>query len=172
MTVVIPEGTPSDGMVKVAWAPTIAVPTAPKIATEINAATSIPEIGCYLTSMLSPAADPAAVTDRRMCSKQIFEDYGTITYTIDNLVYVYDVQDPAGLSNKLYAALPTGAKGFLVVGWGLDSETDWAVGAIVDVYPVKMGPRVKQAPEENSKLKVSQKPFVTGRVVSDVAIVA
>ena len=73
---------------------------------------------------------------------------------------------------KAYETLPTGTTGFLAVGWGKDAMEPWAVGDVVDIYPVKMGPRVKQPPEANTKLKVSQKPFVTGPVLEDVAIAA
>lgn len=172
MTVTIPPGVPSDGMVKIAFTPSIADLAAPSILTDISAATAIPDISCFLTSAFAPSGEPAVVTDRRMCSKQVFEDFGTITYSIDNLVYVYDQQDLEGLSSELYAALPTGTTGFLVVGWGKDSEEEWAAGDTVDIYPVKMGPRVKQAQEENSKLKVAQKPFVTSTIVEDVALAA
>lgn len=164
-----PKGVPSDGMIKVAFVASLATPGAVAL-TELNAVTSV-DATCFLTSF-TPSAEAQAIEDRRLCSKQVFEDFGTVTYTIGDITYVYDVQDAAGDSNKLYAALPTGTEGFLVVGWGKDADEDWAVADVVDIYPVKMGPRVKQAPEQNSKLKVTQKPFVTGEVVEDVEIAA
>lgn len=172
MTVTIPPGVPSDGMVKIAAVPAIADLEAPSIATDLGATGAKDDISCWLTSAFAPSGDPATVTDRRMCSKQVFEDFGVITFTIDNLVYVYDTQDAEGLSNELYAMLPTGWTGYLVVGWGKDTEEAWVAGDVVDIYPVKMGPRVKQAQEENAKLKVAQKPFVTGKLIEDVALAA
>lgn len=168
----IPPGVPADGRVKVQFTLSIADLAAPSVATDIKAATAV-EASCYLTrDGFSPNAEPQAVTDERLCSKQIFEDYGSITYSIDNLIYIYDQQNPDGDSNKLYAAMVKGTVGFLVVAWGKDAAEDWAAGDIVDIYPVKLGPQVKQPPEANSKLKVNQKPFVNGAVVEDVALAA
>lgn len=164
-----PKGVPSDGMIKVAFVASLADPAVVTTA-ELTAATSV-DATCYLTSF-TPNAEAQAIEDRRLCSKQVFEDFGTVTYTIGDITYVYDTQDADGDSNKLYAALPTGTEGFLVVGWGKDADDAWAVGDVVDIYPVKMGPRVKQPPEQNSKLKVTQKPFVTAEVVEDVALAA
>lgn len=164
-----PQGVPSDGMIKVAFVASLATPNAVLI-TELEAATSV-DATCFLTSF-TPSAEAQAIEDRRLCSKQVFEDFGTVTYTIGDITYVYDVQDSAGDSNKLYEALPTGTVGFLVVAWGKDADEAWAVADVVDIYPVKMGPRVKQPPEANSKLKVVQKPFVTGEVIEDFALTA
>lgn len=164
-----PQGVPSDGMIKVAFVASLATVGAVTTA-ELEAATSV-DATCYLTSF-TPNAEAQAIEDRRLCSKQVFEDFGTVTYTIGDITYVYDTQDAAGDSNKLYAALPTGVEGYLVVGWGKDADDDWAIADVVDIYPVKMGPRVKQPPEANSKLKVVQKPFVTGPIVEDFDLAA
>lgn len=172
MPVTVPAGVPADGYVSVKFVPAIANPAAPSLATEINAAGTV-DLTCLLTKDgFGPAGEAQAISDERLCAKQVFEDYGTVTYTIDNLIYVYDVQNAASESNKAYAALPEKTTGYLVARWGKDVDTAWAAADKVDVYPVKMGPQVKQKPEANSKLKVSQKPFVTGPVQHDVAIVA
>lgn len=169
----IPPGVASDGMVKVAFALSIADLAAPSAATDLGAATAVPNLSVYLTKDgFSPTADPQTVNDERLASKQIFEDFGTVTYSIDNLVYIHDQQNPDGESNKAAAAMPKGTVGFLVAAWGKDAETDWAAGDVVDIYPIKLGPQIKQPPEANSKLKISQKPFVTGPVVENVALVA
>lgn len=164
-----PQGVPSDGMLKVAFVATLAVPSAPSV-TELSAATTV-DATCYLTSF-TPNAEAQAIEDRRLCSKQVFEDFGTVTYTIGDITYVYDTQNAGSDDQKLYEALPTGTVGFLVVAWGKDADEAWASGDVVDVYPVKMGPRVKQPPEQNSKLKVTQKPFVTAEVQEDVVLAA
>lgn len=172
MAQVIPPGVVSNGMVKVTFCPTIANVSTPSVATDLGAATAV-EASCYLTrDGFSPGAEDQAVTDERLCSKQTFEDFGTTQYTIDNLVYIYDAQNPVSDSNKLYAALVKGTTGYLVAGWGKDAAEAWAAGDIVDIYPVKLGTQVKQPPEANSKLKVAQKPFVTGEVSENVALSA
>lgn len=171
MTLVIPPGVSADGSVKVQFVTTLADPAAPKLATEINAVSSV-EASCLLTKDgFTPNAETSEASDERLCSKQLFEDYGTVTYTLEELTYIYDVQNPASDSNALYAAVPEGTLGNLIVRWGQDADEDWAVGDVVDVYPVKMGPQIKQPPETNSKLKVKQKPFVVGNVQTDVLVV-
>jgi hypothetical protein len=171
MAQVIPPGVASDGMVKVAFVAALANAAAPTV-TELTAATSV-DLSCYLTKDgFQPGGEAQAVTDERLCSKQVFEDFGTVTYTIDNLVYIYDPQDAAGDSNKAYAAMPVGTSGWIVAGWGKDAEEAWAAADVVDVYPVKLGPQIKQAPESNSKLKVQQKPYVTGSLEQDVVLAA
>lgn len=172
MSLVIPPGVAADGAVKVQFVTAIADLAAPKVATEVKAVSSV-EASCLLTKDgFTPGAETSSASDERLCSKQLFEDYGTVTYTIDVLTYIYDVQNPSSASNKLYAAMPEGTTGFLVVRWGLDADVDWAAAQIVDVYPVKLGPQIKQPPETNSKLKVQQKPFVTGPIQEDVAVAA
>lgn len=172
MPTTVPPGVPADGAVKVAFVTALADPAAPKIATEIKAVSSV-EATCLLTSDgFKPGASDATINDTRLCSKQVFEDLGQVTYTIDNITYVYDVQGGSTESNALYAAIPRGTTGYLVARWGKDVDVDWAVGDKVDVYPVTMGTQVKLPPEANSKLKVQQKPFVSGPVQTDVALVA
>ena len=162
-----PVGVPSDGMIKVAFVPSLAVEGAVTVA-ELTAGTSV-DATCYLTSF-TPTADAQSVEDFRLCSKQVYEDFGSVSYSIGDITYVYDTQNPTEADHKLYAALPTGTRGHLVVAWGKDADDEWVAGDVVDIYPVKMGPRVKQAPERNSKLKVSQKPFVISDVAEDVTV--
>jgi hypothetical protein len=168
---VIPPGVPSDGYVKVQWVPTFADAEAPTL-TEMNNASAL-ELSCYLTrDGFQPNAEEQISTDERLCSKEITETLGKIKWSIDDLTYIYDAQDPSGLSNEAYAALVERAEGHLVVAWGKDADEAWAVGDIVDVYQVVLGARRKQAPETNSTLKVKQKPHVQTRAAEDVALVA
>lgn len=165
-------GVVADGMVKVAWVLAIANTGAPKLATEIKAATSVEDITCWITNAFTPNAELQMIEDRRMCSKQTFQSIGTVMWSIEELNYLFDPQNPGSENNKVYEAMVDGQIGFLVVGWGKDAEEDWAIGDVVDVFPVELGPRVPMPPESNSKLRVKQKPSVIGNVVRDVALVA
>lgn len=171
MPTIIP-GVASDETVSVKWVPTIADPTAPKLATELNATSAI-NLECLLTENFNPGASAEVGEVRRMCSKQVQQRGGTVTLTIEDLIYAYD---PQGLAtapiNKAYAALVQGAKGFLAVRWGKHVDTAWAVGDKVDIWPVEIsyGP-VKVAPEANSELKAKSGVLVTGTVAQDKAIV-
>jgi hypothetical protein len=172
MPITVPLPVPADGTVSIRWVTALAAPAAPKLATEINAVSSV-DITCLLTKEgFAPSAEPNAITDERLCSKQIFEDFGTVTYTLDELEYIIDPQNPTSASNKALATFVSGISGFLIARWGKDVDIAWAVGDKVDVYPVKMGPAVKQQPVTNATLKAKTKPFVTGPVVENVSVVA
>lgn len=172
MAQTIPQGVVSDGMVKVAFTPTLVDPTAPSIATDLGTASAV-ELSCYLTpDGFGASAEEQTVTSPRLCSKQTFERRGTVQWSIDDLKYVYNTQDAAGDIQKAYEALVPGSTGFLVVGWGKDAEQAWAADDVVDVFPVELGERRKQAPESGNELVVLQKPYVTGDRNEDVALVA
>ena len=173
MPTTVPPGFLADAAIKVWFVPTIADPAAPKVATELNAVGAL-DITCYLTTQAAPDASVATVTDDRMCLRQVLEDMGTVTFTIDELQYVYDVQNAESVSNKMYAALPQGTTGFVYVRWGVDVDTAIAAGDKVDIYPVTVGEQVRKTPEGNTaeKLKIVQPVVVTGPVLRDQVLVA
>ena len=113
----------------------------------------------------------ATISDDRLCLAQILEDKGVTTWSISELEYIFDVQNAASVSNKLYAGLPENAQVFIVARYGMNVDTAAAAGQKVDVFPSKMGPPVKLPPERNTKGRVKQKPFVNGVVQRDVALV-
>lgn len=173
MPVTVPPAVSSTATVKLKWVPTIAGIATPVIslATDINAAGAL-DLECYLKENFTPDVKSETVEDQRMCSKQMFSAPGTYTYTIAELVMVYDPQNAAAIGNKAYATLMSGASGFLVARWGLDVDTVYVVAQKVDIYPVTLGRRVKVAPELNSQLKFKIPPFVTGPVIEDLTISA
>lgn len=167
----IPPGIPSDGTVKVAWVPDggFADYTAPTLA-ELQVA-GVTDLSCLLMQDgFGEEAEEGTNTDRRLCSKQAYTLGGTVTWTIQDLRYVYDVQNPESPTNAAYAALAPGTKGFLVARWGKDAAVDFAGGDVIDVFPAELGVQRKQAPEANSELKVLQRPRVTGNKVTDVTL--
>lgn len=173
MSLTIPAGVDAEGSVLVKFVPTLADPSAPTLA-EVNAVGAI-DLSCYLTQDgFKPGADTATGTDPRLCTKQVFETKGATTWSIDNLIYIWDPQNASSDGNKAYAAMPEDTKGFLVVRWGMDVEDNPALVAtnVIDIFTVTMGPQVPQPPEANSKLKVQQKPFVDGPTYRDVVLPA
>lgn len=170
-TLNIPAGVPSDGNVRVDFIPEagLADPSAPTTA-ELAAASAQ-----HLTCHIFPVAPTGSVqrnTKRRMCSKQAYEILGATEYTIDDLQYVYDVQDPESAVHEAYAALVPGTKGYLVFRWGIDVATEWATGQVVDVFPVTLGPQNKMPPAENDELTTSQPVGIGDGVVTDVELAA
>ena len=169
MPTTVPPGFVADASLRV-WVVTTIANTAAPTAAEINAGTTI-DATCYLTNGFAPDAAVATISDDRLCLAQILEDKGATTWSISELEYVYDVQTPASVSNKLYAGLPENASVYIVARYGMNVDTAAAAGQTVDVFPVKMGPPVKLPPERNTKGRVKQKPFVNGVVQRDVALV-
>ena len=169
MPTTVPPGFVADASLRV-WVVTTIANTAAPTAAEINAGTTI-DATCYLTNGFSPDAAVATISDDRLCLAQILEDKGATTWSISELEYVYDVQTPASVSNKLYAGLPENASVYIVARYGMNVDTAAAATQKVDVFPVKMGPPVKLPPERNTKGRVKQKPFVNGVVQRDVALV-
>lgn len=170
MPTTVPPGFVADASLRVWVVTTIANTAAPIAATEVGAGTTI-DATCYLTNGFAPDAAVATISDDRLCLAQILEDKGATTWSISELEYVYDVQNAASVSNKLYAGLPENASVFIVARYGMSVDTAAAAGQKVDVFPVKMGPPVKLPPERNTKGRVKQKPFVNGVVQRDVALV-
>ena len=168
-TLNIPPGIPSDGNVRVDFVPSggFVDYTAPTVA-EVTGATAQ-----HLTCHIFPVAPSGAVErkeKRRMCSKEKYELIGGTTYTIDDVQYVYDIQDETSDTHAAYAALTPGITGYLVFRWGMDVATDPAAGQIVDVFPVRLGPQNKMPPEENDELMVSQPVGIIGSPALDVAL--
>lgn len=173
MATIIP-GIASDETVTLWWVTSIANTSAPSLATEINAATSI-RLECLLTENFAPDVSAEVGTVRRACSKTVLQRGGTVTYTISDLVYAYDPQNPTAASNlsKAYATLVKGAKGFLVARWGVNVNTAAATAQKVDVWQVEIsyGP-FKMAPEANSELKAKSGVLSISDPVFDAAIAA
>lgn len=165
----VPPGFIADASLRVWIVTTIANTAAPTVA-EINAGTTI-DATCYLTNGFSPDASVATITDDRLCLSTVLEDKGVTTWSISELEYIHDVQNPASVSNKLYAGLPENASVHVVARYGMNVDTAAAATQKVDVFPVKMGPPVKLPPERNTKGRVKQKPFVNGVPQRDVALV-
>ena len=170
-TLNIPEGIPSDGTVRVDFVPTagIADPNAATLS-ELTGATA-EMIGCHLFG-IGTGADTERKEKKRLCQKNKYELLGATKYRIDALNYVYDVQNPESDTNAAYAALTPFSTGYLVVRWGIDAATDLTAGHVVDIFPVRLGPQIKQTPEENDELTVRQEVSVIGDPVIDYEIAA
>ena len=117
MPTIIITGVASDETVSARRVPTITDVNAPKLATEINAATSV-TLECLLTETFSPDASAEVGEVRRMCSKQVQQRGGTVTLTIEDLIYAYDPQARVRRHQQGVRRARAGPKGYLVVRWG------------------------------------------------------
>lgn len=156
--------TPADGNVLVKLVAAIADTSAPKVATEINAAGSI-DISCYLTGGgYKPSLSEQVITDERLCTTQTYEQKGRSQRGLD--VEYIDNTNSANQTtyNKAKDTLVPGTVQYLVVRTGLPYATAAAAGQKFTVYPITPGEYNELPPEANSVLKIAQKLFVTGQV--------
>lgn len=166
----IPQGVSSDGTVSALYVPGgLASTTPPSLAAATGNGSQ--DLSCYIFAF-GEGADQATKQKRRLCQKQSYTLLGPVTPTIDEIQYVYDVQNPDSETHAAYAALVPHSTGHLIVRWGIDSSVPWAVGDIVDIYPVRLGVQRKLTPEENDELMVAQQIAVIGNKVTDVALAA
>lgn len=176
MTVIFPEGVSAQGNVKIQFVPAFVAPAAPKLA-EVTAAGAL-DLSCFLYegSGMGTTETSKGAAPRRLCSRQTFERFGNSTYSIADLMYVYDPQGLANVANNsALAKLAEGTVGFLSYRFGLDSrEDEWAIGDWVTSYPVEFGPQNETADtsDEFAEIQIVQSVIVTGPRLPRVALVA
>ena len=107
-----------------------------------------------------------------MCSRQVRERSGPVTYSIQDLFVVYDPQDMDAPVSAAYAALTDGATGYLVERRGVHVDTAWAVGDLVRVIPVEVANANPAPAEDDNELQARIAFTVIGEVQKDVALVA
>jgi hypothetical protein len=168
MPVTIPDSVLAEGNVKAVFVPTLATVSA----ATLNAGQ---DISCFLMpDWDGPTATQSTGESRRFCSRESFQRLGRTSWSVPPLVYTYDPQTPAGDANAVYDALAEGNEGFLVVGYGIQPEDDFAATDLVDIFPVECGVQVKNArgSDEFAPLTVTQTLAVTNVVRQDAAVVA
>lgn len=164
--------TPVDGNALVKVVSAIADTSAPKVATELNAAGSI-DISCYLTGGgWKPSLSEQVITDERLCTTQTYEQKGRSQRGLE-VEYIDNTNTPnETLYNKAKDTLIPGASLYLVVRTGLPYTTALAAGQKVTIYPVTPGEYNELPPEANSVFKIGQKQFVRAGVKISAVTVA
>lgn len=164
--------TPADGNTLVKLVPAIADTSAPKVATELNAASAV-DISCYLSAGgWKPSLSEQVITDERLCTTQTYEQKGRSQRGLE-VEYIDNTNSTNSTAfNKAKDTLVPGTPMFVVVRTGLPYDTALAAGQKVTVYPVTPGEYNEMPPEANSVFKIGQKLFVTGKVKISVATVA
>ena len=163
---------PADGMTLVKVVTAIADTSAPKVATELNAVSSV-DISCYLTAGgWKPSLSEQVITDERLCTTQTYEQKGRSQRGLE--VEYIDNTNTANetLYNKAKDTLVPGANLYLVVRTGLPYTTALAAGQKVTIYPVTPGEYNELPPEANSVFKIGQKQFVRQGVKISATTVA
>jgi len=176
MTVLFPEAVKAQGNISVKVVQTIADMSAPKLATEINATSSV-DVSCFLFSGgAGTATTNKGAAPRRVCTTDEFQEFGNTSYEVSDLQYVYSPQGAASTdANKAKQALTEGSIVYLVIRKGLDADTAPFVAAqTVEVWRVKLGPqnRTMTGDGEFDQFSVTQTVVVKGKPVLDGVVAA
>lgn len=149
-----------DGMYKVTWVATIADLDAPTVA-ELTAGTVI-ELECQLTpDGLGREASDETVDTSRLCSVFTTMQVGRTSFDVSVTLVRLD-ESVVGVDDDAYHNLTKGTRGFLVVRDNLSSNTAYASGQELEVYPVQCGTRSKANPAANELMTFSLPLTVTG----------
>ena len=176
MTVIFPEAVKQQGNTSVVAVQNIADPAAPSLATDIQAATSV-NVSCFLYSGgVGTATTNKGEAPARLCTTKRLQQFGTTSYEVTDLQYVYDPQKPdSDNANKAKAALTDGTDVYLVVRKGMNAETTaFATGQKVDIWHVRLGPqnRTQTGDGEFDEYSITQTVVVLEPPVEDVALAA
>lgn len=140
MTVSFPEATPSQGYTKLWAATAVADQSAPKLATELNAASTV-ELTGYLIGNFAPSGTQNKGTQpRRLGQTGQLDKLGNANFTAPTLTYIEDPQgDDTVAANKARAALAEGTEIFLVERLGLIATAAGAVAQKTRTHHVRVG---------------------------------
>lgn len=174
MSIIYPESTPVLGNVKVKVCVAVADMTAPKLATEINAGTSI-EMSCaFMAAGWTPTASQGKGTKmRRLCSKSDVEQLNPALFSVGALQY--SLGDPQDEETTIKSLLVEGAKLYFVERLGLDAEdTAFAVSQAVRTHYLELGCpyRVYDTTADNGEFYVQQEVVYVSRGPIDGVVAA
>ena len=164
-----PVGLPALAAGRIAFFPTIANMAAPKVSEITLNLTYVPDAGW------EPTFEQSAGSRMKYASDAEYEVPGKGKWTGQPMVYEVDPQDVTDASYAA-AALPEGTVGFVGHSAGLDADTAFAATQVMNsIWPVRFGKQVLvpiDASNDGQVLQVSQRVFVTGPPVHNVALVA
>lgn len=170
MALTIPPGVDANGTLNVVFMSTNTLSAA-------TIASSGVEMVCYLEKgSFGMSSETERGTDERECTTQSAEVLGNTTYSLNDLVYVWEPQDASGSSstNEVYNSLADGTTGYLLVRYGVDKDTAYTAGDVVDQVPVTLGPQIRKSRDGNNpaeKWKITQSVAVGTGVLFDQAVV-
>lgn len=145
MTVVYPEGVPILGNTKVVATLAVASLTAPSLATDINAASSV-DLSCYLLpDGWNPTGTQGKGTrQRRLCSKATQERLNTVAWSGPTLRYIHDPQGAdADPGNEARELLQEDLTVYFIERMGLDAQDDpFTATERVRVHYLRLGAQI------------------------------
>lgn len=173
MTVIFPEATPVLGNVKLKAVLAVLDATAPKLATEYNAATSL-DLSCFVRPInLNNVSTGTGTSPRRLCTTITLPNEGVTEIGAFELRYVYDPQAAdTSPENKAKALLVRGLELSFVFRKGLAFTQAAAVGDRTETWRVRMGRQnlVTSGDDDQAEFEVSQMAFPMSDVVNGVMV--
>lgn len=162
MSIIFPDATPVLGNVKVKACLAIADLAAPKLATEINAVSSV-DLSCFLRPFTPGITTGSGAAPNRLCSTITLPQRGRTEFASFDLSYVYDPQAPdTAVNNKAKALLLPGTVLFFVIRKGLDARgVDYAVGQRTEIWRVRVDRqnRVTSGDGDQDEFQITQSAF-------------
>ena len=167
-----PDGIDAAGMASVYFVEALANPAAPTVA-EITAGTVL---SCAIYTWPT-SVEQSTSTSAKYCDKQPRQRLGRASYSAGPVVYDYDPQGLDVTGNYAhYDALEPGTTGYIIDRRGIDSKAAVVTAQVVDVWPVKLGSRIRvdidPTNTDGESLRTQQSVSVTGEVLFDVEIAA
>lgn len=160
----------ADGNVKLAFVPTIADVSAPKVATELTAAGAL-DISCLVTAAnyaLGNGED-ASIDEQALCSTNSSTLPGRTSYSASMQFFRYTT----AAEDKAWDLFATkNIPGYLVQRVGQPFEQPFAVGDELQVYQVVTGTPNLLSPEANTSIKFGMTFHVQERVDERAVAVA
>ena len=171
MAVLQPAGVASWKHQNVWFTTTIANVKAPSLV-EVLSPTAGLDLSCFIDAAWGAfSAEQGKEADERWCGVK-FESLSEVEYTVDELVYVTDPQNPLSDTSRASAILAEGQRGFLVFRRGVHMDTELKVGDVVDILAVQLGAATPEKAEKGAPIKNRQTVAVVGSVARDVKMAA
>ncbi|MGH1563031.1 hypothetical protein [Mumia sp. DW29H23] len=144
MSVIYPEATRYKGNVKVKAVLSVADVAAPKLATEINAVTSV-DVSCFLRDFNAAVNLNSGTAPPRLCTTTLLPQEGDAEFQAIELRYVYDPQEADTTdNNKAKATLEEGLEVYLIVRKGLAARgVAYAATQRAEVWKVRLGKQIR-----------------------------
>jgi hypothetical protein len=138
VTIIYPEATPVLGNVKVKAVVDIVDLTAPALATEVNAASSVDMSCALMANGWTPTTSQGKGTRmRRLCSTADVEQLNPAVHTVGTIMW--SEGDPQSPDAIISALMVEGAALYFVERLGKDSDTAFAVADKVVTHYLRLG---------------------------------
>lgn len=177
MSIIYPEATPAYGNTAVIVALTLSSESAPSLATDFVAPNSL-NVSCFLygTGFSATSETTRNTAPQRLCDVSTREQFGTTTFTVQDLQYTYDPQgDETAEANEAKEMLTEGLEVWIVERNGIPAKTtDLTSGDLVNLHHVRLGKqnRTKTGDGEEAEYSITQGVVYIEDPIYDVAVAA